>query len=37
MPTQEDPDALHHRALFRFRKQKLPVDGHSNPREWHYI
>jgi hypothetical protein len=27
--------ALHDRALFRFREQKLPVNGHSNTRKWH--
>ncbi len=23
------------RALFRFREQKLPTNGHSNARKWH--
>jgi len=28
---------LHDRALFRFREQKLPANGHSNARKWHYM
>ncbi len=26
---------VHDRALFRFREQKLPANGHSNARKWH--
>jgi hypothetical protein len=26
-----------HPPLFRFRKQKLPANGYSNARKWHYV